>query len=397
MDVAGPRTRPSRSWSSTAGGWRGASDGCAWRSSAPAPPRGRRERAIGARRRARSRDAAHEHPAGPPRGRRARAGLRARGGAAPHGLARCPARGARRAGARRSAPTRSRPAGGAGGEGDVGALFARFDAGGPRSTSRGIELVRHARPPQRRLRAGDDRHLPQAAGAHPGPPERSLARRVSLPPPRRRWSRRAGSSAGALERPARARRGGRPGGHHGRAGLRRRGRRRDARGGTAEARRGRLLVRARGAVARQRPARLPALLHRLPRSCWRAWRASRASRIQERLEIPILRPGQRADVSCAAEPPGPPLHLAGALARHRYLRPAQRLGRGARGLRPGAACDPARAARRPRDLRLLARRPRPGARGARRPVGPDRAARRSTSAPPRPRSSWPRSSSRPAC
>ncbi len=53
--------------------------------------------------------------------------------------------------------------------------------------------------------------------------------------------------------------------------------------------------------------------------------SERRVRIQERLEIPILAPGQRPTFLRRGSLPAP-LHLAGALARHPYLRPAQRLG-----------------------------------------------------------------------
>ena len=72
-----------------------------------------------------------------------------------------------------------------------------------------------------------------------------------------------------------------------------------------------------GLQHRQRPARVPALLHRLPRRCSRGWAASRRVIVQPRLEIPVLRPGARA----ARAAPGP---AAGARCTWRRARCATR-------------------------------------------------------------------------
>ena len=83
---------------------------------------------------------------------------------------------------------------------------------------------------------------------------------------RRRWVAARGLARGRRVSARRgvARRRRRAGRHRRGARLRRRGRRGDARRGAAAARRRGLLVRARRPADRQRPARVPALLHRLP-------------------------------------------------------------------------------------------------------------------------------------
>ena len=135
---------------------------------------------------------------------------------------------------------------------------------------------------------------------------------------------RQARGTGPVERRASRRRDRRrPGGHRGRARLRGARRARDPRRGQAQARRGGLLVRARRPSDRQRPARLPALLRRLPCACSTGWGALERVRIQERLEIPVLKPGaKRAALRRGALPA--PLHLAGALARYPHLTPRQR-------------------------------------------------------------------------
>ena len=154
--------------------------------------------------------------------------------------------------------------------------------------ARGLELIAAARPPQRRLRARDERHLPAPARPHRGRPAGDpRAARVARHRGPRSASPRAACWAGAADerrRRRRRRRRDRRG-----ARLRRRRRLGDARRGAPAARRRRLLGRARRPLARQRPARVPALLHRLPRAARDA-----RQRVAGRAAAAARDPGARA-------------------------------------------------------------------------------------------------------
>ena len=117
--------------------------------------------------------------------------------------------------------------------------------------------------------------------------------------------------------------------------------------------------------------------------------------VQERLDIPVLSPGN-APARIRRSSLHAPLHLAGALARYPRLSARTALLRRARGARAGAP-GPARPGAGNGDLRRLARAPRPGRGGDRRAVGPDRAADAERARRSRPRSRSPRSCSARAC
>ena len=147
----------------------------------------------------------------------------------------------------------------------------------------------------------------------------------------RRSPSRGGSllGAGGGERRRRRRRRRR---HRRRARLRRRGRVGDAGRGAPAARRRGVLDRARRAVARQRPARLPALLHRLPRAACEA-RQRAARRAPAASRDPGPRPGAARGLAAPQRraPPAAPRPGAAALppplAARAHLAPAARRSR----------------------------------------------------------------------
>ena len=155
-----------------------------------------------------------------------------------------------------------------------------------------------------------------------------------------------------------------------------------------QARRGRLLVRARRPADRQRPARLPALLRRLPRAARAPRQRAALVRVQERLRDPRAAARPRPTVLRRGRLPAP-LHLAGALAA--LPPPARCANASARRARRSRwrALTRARRARSTLDVRRVAGRAAARARDAvSRAVGPDRAADAQPARPPRRRWRW---------
>ena len=233
----------------------------------------------------------------------------------------------------------------------------------------------HARPALPGLHGGHGRHLPPPARPHPRDPAAVLRGRVSLP----------GLAEGRRGRPRPDSGGRREQGPHvvvvggGLAGMRRRPRlrRRRRRGDPARApappRRAHLVVRARRPVDRQRPARVPALLHRLPglpatasarpaTSSCRTASTSRVVRARPRPAGPPRRPG------CAATACPPRSTWPGRCCATGTCAEPTGSASG-RAVLPCAGLDLDDPRPRHGDLRALARPPRPSRPGHRQPCG----------------------------